>query len=138
MQTTRVLLVEMPHMLRDIVKTIVEREGDMEVVGDLGDQKRVIATALDRRADFVIAGLESGELPEVFEELVSLDPEVEVLAVARDGRHSFLYKLEPQLKELGELSPELLLETIRSAGQRRRREPRSPAASQRADSRTQR
>jgi DNA-binding NarL/FixJ family response regulator len=118
METTRVLLVEMPQMLRDIVKDIVGGEGDMEVVGELADQERVLATALDRRTDFLIVGLESGEMPEVFEDLVSLDPGVEVLAVARDGRQSFLYKLQPHLTELGELSPDLLLDTIRSAGRR--------------------
>jgi DNA-binding NarL/FixJ family response regulator len=118
METTRVLLVEMPQMLRDIVKDIVGGEGDMEVVGELADQERVLATALDRRTDFLIVGLESGEMPEVFEDLVSLDPGVEVLAVARDGRQSFLYKNQPHLTELGELSPDLLLDTIRSAGRR--------------------
>ena len=108
MEPIRIALIRLPRMLRDILTEIVSTQADMAIVAD--------ADAPDEagNADFVIAGAERLVQDEV-EALLEARPRMKVLAVAGDGRQTFLYELRPQMVPLGEVSPQTLLQVIRAA-----------------------
>jgi DNA-binding NarL/FixJ family response regulator len=110
----RVLIVDMPRMLREIVRRSVEADGDFVVVGELDDMATVVEAAEHTDAQFVLADLGVTE-PAGVERLLEVLPQVKVLGIARDGRQGFLYELRPQRIPLGELSPETLLDVMRGA-----------------------
>jgi hypothetical protein len=108
---TRVLLVGMPKLLRDLVKEILMSQSDITVVGELTElDARLIASLDNSRAAAVIVGSSQAEVPEVFCRLLRERPSVRVLAIADDGRQTYLYL------PLGELSPTGLLDAVRRDG----------------------
>ncbi len=103
----------MPLMLRDIVKTIVTDQPDMEVVAELGIDDDVPSVAARTGADFVITSLENSGLHPSCTRLLDAHSRVKVLAIGDDGQHAFLYELQPRRSALGELSPDVLAAVIR-------------------------
>jgi chemotaxis response regulator CheB len=109
----RILIVEIPSLLRELIGEIIADEGDMEVVGELPDLQRVSELAERTGANFVITGRTHPEFDSAYEELLRQRPAMRVLAVQHQGRQSSLYELLPHVENLGELSAETLLTVIR-------------------------
>jgi DNA-binding NarL/FixJ family response regulator len=107
------VLLAMPLMLRDIVKTIVSDQPDMEVVGELGLDDDLSNAAVETGADFVITSFEETGLHPSCTRLLDARSRVKVLAIGGDGRQAFLYELRPRRYAVGELSPDVLAAVIR-------------------------
>lgn len=103
-------------MLCDIIADVLMREPDMEVLGTLPSRTGLRATVGEMAADVVVLGLEDSELPKDCGELLQAHPQIRVLGVSSDGRRGFLYELRPLKASLGELSPQGLVEAIRTSG----------------------
>jgi DNA-binding NarL/FixJ family response regulator len=110
----RIVLINMPRMLREIIREVVLPESDMEVAGDFSTPYGLLEAVERTRADFVITGTGDADLADVGRVLRER-PRLKVLAVAADGRQTYLYELRPQKVHLGEVSPRNLLDAIRSA-----------------------
>ncbi len=105
-------------MLCDILAAVLSAEPDMEVVGVLSSRGKLRATVAETKADVVVLALEDSELPEDCGRLLHTHPRIRVLGVASDGRRGFLYELRPLKASLGELSPQQLVNTIRTTDRR--------------------
>jgi DNA-binding NarL/FixJ family response regulator len=114
LERTRIVLIDMSPLLRDILREALSREPDLEVVGEHEAGIDVRAAVEGARADFVILGTDAAAADGV-REVVGPDRRVRALEVAGDGRQSVLYELRPHREPLGEISPETLLRTIRAA-----------------------
>jgi DNA-binding NarL/FixJ family response regulator len=101
-------------MLCDIIADVVTREPDMKVVGRLPSREGLRSTVAKTGADLVVLGLDDSGLPEDCRQLFHSQPRIRVLGVATDGRRGVLYELRPVEASLGELSPERLVEAIRT------------------------
>jgi DNA-binding NarL/FixJ family response regulator len=110
----RIAIVNMPQMLREIIREVVSPESDMEVAGEFSGTTDLLEAVERTRADFVITGTEDADVAGVGR-LLRMRPRLKVLAVAADGRQTYLYELRPQKVHLGEVSPQNLLDAIRSA-----------------------
>ena len=110
--STRIVLVNLPRMLREIIEDVVAAAPDLDVVETVERPTGLIAVVDGAKADFLIAGDDALEDVGV---LLRERPRLKVLAVAGDGRQTFLYELRPQKVSLGEVSPQNLLEAIRAA-----------------------
>ncbi len=102
-------------MLSDIITDIVTSQADMEIVGTLADPAAIAATVAETDADVVVLGLPDEELPSEYVALLGARPQTRLLGVSGDGRRAFLYELRPYRSALGEVSPEALVEAIRTA-----------------------
>jgi DNA-binding NarL/FixJ family response regulator len=102
----------MPRILRDLIRSIVDRQHDMRVVEEIGGGAGLRRVARSR-ADFVIVGLPDSELPDVCDRLLRNRPSTKIVGVSQEGRRAFLYDLRPYTQPLGEMSSELLLDVIR-------------------------
>jgi len=111
-ERARVALVDLPRLLREIVERAVAGQPDMEIAelragGDLSDALRAA------RADVVVSGADHDY--DELRDLLDRRPRLKVLTVADDGREATLYELRPARTQLGEVSPETIVEAIRSA-----------------------
>jgi hypothetical protein len=108
-------LIGMPRILRDVITTIVADQPDMEIVGEVPENADVSEVdALG--ASFLTVGLDpSGVLPPTAGRLLSDRNAVPMLGLSAEGRHGYLYELRPHRQPIGEVSPDVLLSTIRSA-----------------------
>lgn len=107
---TRIVLAEMPEMLRDIVAGILVEQPDMEIVGGAVAMKSLADVVDSVAADVVVIGRDE---PALAMRLVTDRPCLKVLAVTADGRESCRYELRPQRAALGEISPSRLVDEIR-------------------------
>jgi DNA-binding NarL/FixJ family response regulator len=114
LEHTRVVLIGMPLMLREIVREVVSAEPGLAIVGELDDHGAARLTIEAQRATVVITALE--EAPQIdFGDLLSEHPHLRVLSLSADGSESFLCELRPHKQMLGELSPQALVAVIRGA-----------------------
>jgi hypothetical protein len=106
-----VVLVDMPQMLREIVK--LSLPGDMRVVREIASADDLVAVAAETGAEVFIGDMASGvpgAAPRVFDRF----PHPLVVALDGVGRRGVVYTLRPHAKPMGVLSPQRLLTTIRS------------------------
>lgn len=113
MERTRIVLIDMSPLLRDIVRNAIVHEPDLEVVAE-HDGDVDLETAVERvGADFVILGSEVTAQTSAAS-LVATNCRVRALELQGDGKEGVLYELRPHRVALGELSSDTLLRTIRA------------------------
>ena len=119
MNRIRILLAEMPRMLREIVESAVSPQPDMQIVGST--PARVVAPGaapprmVDADADVVIVGLARAEEARAYDPVLFQRPHLRILAITGDGRGAFLYELRPQAVPIGDVSPQGLVDAIRAS-----------------------
>ena len=112
-ERTRIVLIDMSPLLRDIVRSAITGEPDLEVVAE-HEADVDVATALERdHADFVIVGSDVVAHSSVASAVAS-NCRVRALELYADGKESVLYEFRPHRVALGELSSDTLLRTIRA------------------------
>lgn len=113
MERTRIVLVDMPPLLREIVRETVAREPDLEVVREHEAGADLRAAVDQDDPDFLIVGSEEATETTVGS-LIAAGRRLRALEVRSDGRESVLYEFRPHRVLLGEISPDTLLQTIRT------------------------
>lgn len=108
----RIILVGLPQMLNDIVKKILAGQPDLAVVAEVDCASDLVHAVVDHDADLVIADPSCTE--GAIEQLVGPRSRLRLLEVQADGRTACLSELRPHRVPLGEISPERLLEAIRT------------------------
>jgi oxalate decarboxylase len=117
MRRIRILLAGMPRMLLDMITDIVGPHAEMMVAGKMKDTADLRRAVKKTRADVVILKESATGPPQDHQELLYSRPQLRVLSITTDGRQFFLHKLRPDRIALGEVSPESLVQAIRSSAQ---------------------
>ena len=111
----RVLVCDIPEMLREIVIGLLEREPDFDIIAP-SSAPMELSQAVKRYApDVLVSGAtvaRNGD-HEPYAELLSAGFRFKVITVAEDGRQGYLYRLRPERVPLGELSSECLAKAVR-------------------------
>ena len=103
-----------PPFLRSLVREIIADADDVEVVSELDHGERLLETAAQTEADFVILAVDDAANSDVQLDLLERRPLAKVLALAGRGRNAVLWELRPERVRLGEISSDTLLAAIRS------------------------
>src|SRR5262245_33055030 len=91
----RVVLAEMPPMLRDIVRDTLQRAPDMAVVAEV-DRGMPLREALEAfKPDVVIVGTSEPADSALPKQLLLAMPQARVLMLAMSGRSAVMYELRP-------------------------------------------
>jgi len=117
MSTIKVLLANRPQILREVVRDIIERQPDMEVVGEALDPLGVLLAAKETEADVVVIGLQDSEEPGLVSHLLAECPHVTVLGLASQGDTAFIAQMCPWRKEIADPSEVNILSALRHAVQ---------------------
>lgn len=119
-QKTRVLLIDMPRVLREMLARAIDAQPDMWVVGQERHPSAIGRAVRDTEAEFVIVGLERAELPRDCQEFLRSRVTPRLLGIEAVDGHAFLYELRPERARIGEASitPDELVAAIRSAATR--------------------
>ena len=108
----RVLLLEVPQLLRGILEHAIRRHGDCEM-----------QTEHAGPPDFVILGLTDTEDATLLPGLFARWPRAQVMTLMQAGDDAAVYELHLGRRALGPVSPAEILDTLREAVQRRRELP---------------
>lgn len=109
----RLVLAEMPRLLRDILQESLLCEPDVALIGEAPTLVQLTSLVKQDGVDVVVLGLSGPELPASYYTLFDADARVRILAIANHGRKASLYELRPHRKVLGEGSPRELMQVIR-------------------------
>jgi hypothetical protein len=107
----RIVVLDTHRMLGELIGRVFAAS-DLDVETHVVRDIPAVAVAEEYQPDLLIAAVDDTQL-EQFDEVLAIRPLMTVLAVAGDGRQSFLYRLRPFRERLGELSPETLLAAVR-------------------------
>ena len=113
LERTRIVLIDMAPLLREIVREAIVREPDLELVAEHDEIDVRAAVELDD-PDFIIVGEDAAADQDV-RSLVGVGRGLRALEVQSDGRESVLYELRPHRISLGEISSDTLVRAIRAA-----------------------
>lgn len=108
----RILVCDMPRMLRDIIEDAISRQADMQLIDDGGETN--CADAVRRSVpDVVIVAQEAAPGAVSREQLLVDHPQLKMFVVAHDGREAHL--LEFRRMPVVQVSPQRLVDAIRAA-----------------------
>lgn len=117
----RVYVVGMDRLPRTILTSLLESEGEIEVIldeetGEAGDDPRTAAELIERleerKPDVVIVGAGDSRRLEALVALL----QTRVLLLADRGKRIYCSQLHPVSRVVGEISPDELLSLIRDDG----------------------
>jgi hypothetical protein len=108
-------IIGMPRILRTVITTIVMDQPDIKIVGEVPEDADLAAVEALGATLFTVGLGRAGELPAAAERLLADRAAVRMLGLSPEGRLGYLYTLRPHTEPVGEVSPEVLLATIRSA-----------------------
>jgi chemotaxis response regulator CheB len=112
LEHTRIVLIDMAPLLREIVREAIVREPDLDIVAEHDEIDVRSAVELDD-PDFIIVGEDVAAHQDV-RRLVGVHRGLRALEVQSDGRESVLYELRPHRIALGEVSSDTLVRAIRA------------------------
>jgi len=108
----RVLLMNMPQLLFDMIRGIIVSWQDMRVVSDTVVQGDLFPAAAAARVDTIIIG-DQGVLTEDCVRVLYRRPKLKILVISWDGRRGSLHELRPRVEAIEEISAESLTAAIR-------------------------
>jgi chemotaxis response regulator CheB len=112
------VLIDMPQLLRQIIRDVVDTHPDMTVVR-VHPRRVPLVEAVDRdEAQVVVFGQESAGLSRECRELLEVRPRVQVLTVSGDGTATTSYGLRSHREPFGEVEPAQLADAIRAVAAR--------------------
>ena len=113
MTNIRVLIRAAPTMLRDILEQAISSQPDMVVVLEPAMPDPQPADAAPPHV--VVVNVSDSDPAEGARELLSRWPDSHALMIAEHGHQVLKYDLQPRRVDLGDMSPEQLVQAIRAA-----------------------
>ena len=111
MRSIRVLMLRMPIMLREILRSIVADAPGVGAVVELPEHDLRSPDVLESRPDLVIVAAEEADEREVAA-LLWRCRRLRVLAVRSDGTSGFLYEMTPHRTRIEELSRDAVTKAV--------------------------
>ncbi len=111
----RILIANRPRLMRSLVATLIAKQSDMEVVGELYDEKDIVAAVDALRPDVLILGLDlPGRTPSVYSTLLTKWPGLRILGLGYERNASIYCWMDAEVRSRSiENSEQGLLEAIR-------------------------
>jgi chemotaxis response regulator CheB len=117
MRKIRFLLANHPRMLRLLMREMIERQPDMEVVGEALDPLNVTSAAQETEADIVVVAVNNDESQELRRRLLEQCPNIVILALSWSGNTAFIEQLRPQRRDMVDPSEATIIGALRRAVQ---------------------
>jgi len=117
MQKINVLLAVRPRMLAEVIRNMVERQTDMEVIGEELDPIELLLAASTTPVDVVIVTpLNSEAESRLCRHLLAEHPQLRIVTLPGKENAAFLHVSGASKKRIDESSESSLLEAMRESG----------------------
>ena len=116
MQKIKILLASRPKMLSDVMRNMVERQPDMEVVGEVLDPIELMLEVKAAKVDTVIVTpLESEREPRICRLLLEEHPHLIIVTLPAKGETAYLYRSGRARMRVDEPSEQSILGAVRES-----------------------
>jgi DNA-binding NarL/FixJ family response regulator len=105
----------MPRLLRQILEGAVASQPDVTVIRHVRPSENLAAAAKRVRADIVILGEAQEGAEGAPWEVLDKEPRLKLLVISSDGHRATRYELRPHQVLIDDLSPEGLIDAVRTA-----------------------
>ena len=115
MDKVRVLVANRPCLMREVVRTVLSRHADIEVVGEIEDELEILPAIERTQVDCLIIAQEEFGRPPICDFVFDKHPHMKILAVAPGSGDSVFYWvfMEIRLSRI-ETSEEGVINALRS------------------------
>jgi chemotaxis response regulator CheB len=110
----RTVMVTTPAMLRDLIKRLAVGRVELDVVAEFNVRRALARRLTTIRPDLVVIGLRRNETDAVIRTLLARMPATKFIGFSSNGRTTLGYELRLYQTELGDASPDVLIDFIRS------------------------
>jgi DNA-binding NarL/FixJ family response regulator len=110
-----ILLANLPQMMREVLRSIIAYQVDMEIVGEFPDPVELLLAAKETRADAVIVEMAGTEEPGLCSHLLAECPNITILVLALAGNIAFIEQLCPWRREIADPSEANIVHALRQA-----------------------
>jgi DNA-binding NarL/FixJ family response regulator len=107
----RVLLLELPHLLRDILEQAIRQQADCELLKDIRELEVLMGQTMP--PDVVVLGLTEEQDAALVATLLARWPMTQVVTVTQGGDDAMAYELRPHRRTLGQVSAADIVRTLR-------------------------
>ena len=107
----RVLLLELPQLLRDILEHAIRQQTDWELLKDMPEFAALAGNTAP--PDIVVLGLTEAQDATLVAALLARWPMTQVVTVMQTGDDAMAYELRPHRRMLGQVSPADIVGTFR-------------------------
>ncbi len=116
MKKIRILLANSrPRIMREVIRQLIRRQPDMEIVGEVLDLSVLVRTAQETAADVIIIALEDSVALGLGSQLLTECPDVIILELASQGDVAFIGQVCLGRREIAEPSEANILSALRHA-----------------------
>jgi DNA-binding NarL/FixJ family response regulator len=113
-QRVRVLLLEMPPLLRGILEQQIQVHADCELLKDTRHAIQILTQDVTP-PDVVIVALRAAEDVTLVPALLARWPRAQVMTVMAEGDDAVVYEMTPRQRTLGQMSPAEIIGALREA-----------------------
>jgi len=110
----RTVTVALTPLLGDIISQVVAERAPIDIVARLGSRDQLAPRLQSLAPDLILIGLCQAEGDAIALSLRNALPQAKVIALSHDARHAYLHVPYRHRTTLIDLSPEALIEAIRS------------------------
>lgn len=115
-QLVKILMVDVPSGLRNLLQDVIQRQENMLVVGEAFDPIDLLLTVNETDADVVIMGhSQADSMPGICTHLLIEFPILLVLTVSTIDQRAFLYRRQITQEEVSYTIPEDLIARVNEA-----------------------
>jgi DNA-binding NarL/FixJ family response regulator len=114
----RIVVGKTPRLLGEIIVAALSAEKGMRIVGEADNEVDLVDLCSRAQPDVVVLGSTRADVEVIGHRLLRKCPFAKLLALASDGRTTYLFELRPYKVELGALSPRDLVQAVLAAIQR--------------------
>ncbi len=110
----KVLLASRPKLLSEVIRYMVERQADMEVMGEVLDPIELLLAVKATGAGVVIVTpLEANGEPHICSQLLAEHPQLKIVTLSAKGEAAYLYESGAHKKRIDEPSEPSIRGAIR-------------------------
>ncbi len=114
MRKITVLLAIQPRMLSEVVRGIVERQPDMDGVGEVSDLSELgVAIQATGAQVAIVTSVDAERESGICRDLLTEYPQLKIMALSATGDTAFLYELGARPKRIDDVGEEAILRAIR-------------------------
>lgn len=114
------MLASRPKMLSEVIKSMVNHQPDMEVVGEVLDPIELLAAIKLMSVDVVIiTPLETAGEPRICSHLLQEHPLLKIIVLSAESEVGFLYQSHAPTIQIDEPSEDAVFNAIRNSMERR-------------------
>ena len=115
MKKIRILLANRPQMMRELVREMINRQNDMEVVGEVLNPLDLLVAVREVEVDAVILALKNSRDVGLCSHLLSEYPNLTIVGLTSHGENAFIEQLCPRRVEIVDPSEKSILSALRQA-----------------------